>query len=66
MIFASQPPSPPSLPLRLTPAVSPIFKNNPAFSVMTYNLTTASVSDITTFFLPLSSPDALMVKGISV
>ena len=48
--------SPPSLPLRLTPAVSPIFKNNPAFSVMTYKLTTASVSDITTFLLPLSSP----------
>ena len=47
--------SPPSLPLRITPAVSPIFKNNPAFSVMTYNLTTASVSDITTFFIPLSS-----------
>ena len=49
------PSSPPSLPLRITPSVSPIFKNNPAFSVMTYNLTTASVSDITTFFLALSS-----------
>ena len=48
--------NPPSLPLRLTPAVSPIFRNNPAFSVMTYNLTTASVSDITTFFIALSSP----------
>jgi sphingomyelin phosphodiesterase acid-like 3 len=48
--------NPPTLPLRLTPAVSPIFKNNPAFSVMTYNVTTASLSDITTFFLPLSSP----------
>jgi len=47
---------PPSLPLRITPAVSPIFKNNPAFSVMTYSLTTASVYDITTFFLALSSP----------
>jgi hypothetical protein len=42
--------SPPSLPLRITPSVSPIFKNNPAFSVMSYNLTTASVPDITTFF----------------
>jgi sphingomyelin phosphodiesterase acid-like 3 len=47
---------PPQLPLRITPSVSPIFKNNPAFSVMTYNLATASVSDITTFFLSLSSP----------
>ncbi len=46
---------PPSLPLRITPSVSPIFKNNPAFSVMTYDLATASVSDITTFFIPLSS-----------
>ena len=44
-----------SLPLRITPSVSPIFKNDPAFSVMTYSLTTASVSDITTFFLALSS-----------
>lgn len=46
---------PPSLPLRLTPAVSPIFKNNPAFSAVTYDLTTASVSDIKTYFLALSS-----------
>jgi sphingomyelin phosphodiesterase acid-like 3 len=43
------------LPLRITPSVSPIFRNNPAFSVMTYDLTTASVSDITTYFLALSS-----------
>jgi hypothetical protein len=43
------------LPLRITPSVSPIFGNNPAFSVMTYDLTTASVSDITTYFLSLSS-----------
>jgi sphingomyelin phosphodiesterase acid-like 3 len=48
--------SPPRLPLRITPSVSPIFKNNPAFSVMTYDRATASVSDITTFFLSLSSP----------
>ena len=47
---------PPRLPLRITPSVSPIFKNNPAFSVMTYDPTTGSVSDITTFFLSLSSP----------
>ncbi|MBV8674399.1 MAG: hypothetical protein JOZ33_13275, partial [Acidobacteriaceae bacterium] len=45
----------PSLPLRITPSVSPIFKNNPAFSVMTYDSTTGSVSDITTFFLALPS-----------
>jgi sphingomyelin phosphodiesterase acid-like 3 len=46
---------PPYLPLRLTPSVSPIFNNNPAFSVMTYNLNTASVSGIATFFISLSS-----------
>jgi sphingomyelin phosphodiesterase acid-like 3 len=44
---------PPSLPLRITPSVSPIYDNDPGFSVMTYNLTTAAVSDITTFFLAL-------------
>jgi sphingomyelin phosphodiesterase acid-like 3 len=48
-------PGPPSLPLRITPSVSPIFKNDPAFSVMAYSPMTASVSDITTFFLALSS-----------
>jgi sphingomyelin phosphodiesterase acid-like 3 len=46
---------PPSLPMRLTPSVSPIFRNNPSFSVMTYDLATAAVSDITTYFLALSS-----------
>jgi sphingomyelin phosphodiesterase acid-like 3 len=46
---------PPLLPLRITPSVSPIFKNNPAFSVVTYDLATASISNITTFFLSLSS-----------
>jgi hypothetical protein len=48
--------NPSLLPLRITPSVSPIFRNNPAFSVMTYDLMTASVSDITTYFLALSSP----------
>ena len=44
-----------SMALRLTPSVSPIFKNNPAFSIMSYSLTTADVLDITTYFLALSS-----------
>ncbi len=52
----------PSLPLRITPSVSPVFRNDPGFSVVTYSLTTASVSDITTFFLPLSSPAPLWSK----
>ncbi len=50
------------LPLRITPSVSPIFGNNPAFSVMTYDRTKASVSDIKTYFLPLSSQTPLWAK----
>ena len=45
-----------SLPLRITPAVSPKFGNNPGFSILSYDLKTGAVSDITTFYLPLSSP----------
>jgi sphingomyelin phosphodiesterase acid-like 3 len=51
-----------SLPLRITPSVSPIFKNNPAFSVMTYSLTTGAVSNITTYFLSLSTPTPSWAK----
>jgi sphingomyelin phosphodiesterase acid-like 3 len=47
---------PSRLPLRITPSVSPIFRNNPGFSVMTYDRTTGAVSDIATYFLSLSSP----------
>ena len=53
--FRVSPGDTPSLPLRITPAVSPIFHNNPGISVFSYNLKTAAVSDITTFFLALSS-----------
>jgi sphingomyelin phosphodiesterase acid-like 3 len=53
--FRIMPAASTTLPLRITPSVSPIFKNDPAFSVMTYSLSTAAVSDITTFFLTLSS-----------
>jgi sphingomyelin phosphodiesterase acid-like 3 len=45
----------PSLPLKITPSVSPIFKNNPGISVLSYSTKTAAVSDITTFFIALSS-----------
>jgi hypothetical protein len=51
-----------SMALRLTPSVSPIFKNNPAFSIMSYSLTTADVLDITTYFLALSSPTPSWAK----
>ena len=45
----------PSVPVRITLAISPIFHNNPAFSVLSYDLRTAAVSDITTYFISLSS-----------
>jgi len=51
-VFSAGPALPP---LRITPSVSPIYNNSPAFSVMTYSLTTAAAADITTFFLDLSS-----------
>jgi sphingomyelin phosphodiesterase acid-like 3 len=38
---------------RITPAVSPIFGNNPAFSVLDYSLSTGAISDIATYFLDL-------------
>jgi sphingomyelin phosphodiesterase acid-like 3 len=39
---------------RITPAISPIFGNNPAFSVLEYQIPTGEVSDITTYYLNLS------------
>jgi len=46
--------STPLFPIRITPAVSPLFHNNPAFSVFTYNPNQGDINDITTFFVPLS------------
>jgi len=39
---------------RITPAISPIFGDNPAFSVLQYNLNTGEVSDIATYYLDLA------------
>jgi sphingomyelin phosphodiesterase acid-like 3 len=44
-----------SMPLRITPGASPIFNNNPGISVLSYDVKTAAVSDITTFSIALSS-----------
>jgi sphingomyelin phosphodiesterase acid-like 3 len=41
----------PLLATRITPAVSPMFGNNPAFTVMLYSRTNASVADYATFYL---------------
>ena len=39
---------------RITPGISPIFGNNPAFSVLQYRLGTGEVSDIATYYLDLA------------
>jgi len=41
--------------VRITPAVSPVFGNNPAFSLLQYNLKSGAVSDIATYYLDLAS-----------
>lgn len=41
----------PFLATRITPAVSPIFGNNPTFTVLLYDKTDASVTDYATFYL---------------
>lgn len=41
----------PLLGMRITPAVTPLFGNNPAFTVLLYSRTDASVADYATFYL---------------
>jgi len=41
------------LAFRITPAISPIFGNNPAFSVLQYEVNSGEISDITTYYLNL-------------
>ena len=41
----------PLLATRITPAVTPLFGNNPAFTVLLYSRTDASVADYATFYL---------------
>ncbi|MBV8274295.1 MAG: metallophosphoesterase [Verrucomicrobia bacterium] len=45
---------------RITPAISPIFGNNPAFSVLQYQASTGEVADVATYYLDLAGgvPDA--------
>src|SRR5260370_16340191 len=45
--------SKPPVGFRITPAISPIFGNNPAFSVINYSVSTGAVSDIATYYLDL-------------
>jgi sphingomyelin phosphodiesterase acid-like 3 len=39
----------------MTPAISPIFGNNPAFSVLDYDAITGDVSDIAMYYLDLAN-----------
>jgi hypothetical protein len=39
---------------RITPAISPIFGNNPGFSVLQYQVSTGEVTDIATYYLNLA------------
>jgi hypothetical protein len=39
---------------RITPSISPIFGNNPAFSVLNYDATSGNFSDIATYYLNLA------------
>jgi hypothetical protein len=41
----------PLLGMRITPAVTPLFGNNPAFTVLLYSRTDASIADYATFYL---------------
>lgn len=43
---------------RVTPAISPIFGNNPAFSILQYQVTTGEISDIATYYLDLANGGA--------
>jgi sphingomyelin phosphodiesterase acid-like 3 len=43
---------------RITPAISPIFGNNPGFSVLQYQVGTGDVSDIATYYLDLAGGSA--------
>jgi hypothetical protein len=36
---------------RITPAISPIYKNNPAFSKLNYDIQTGDITDINTYYL---------------
>jgi predicted phosphodiesterase len=45
--------TPPVL-FRITPAISPVFGNNPAFSVLNYDAVTGDISDIATYYLDLA------------
>jgi sphingomyelin phosphodiesterase acid-like 3 len=44
----------PPLVIRITPAISPVFGNNPAFSVLNYDTVTGDISDIAMYYLDLA------------
>jgi sphingomyelin phosphodiesterase acid-like 3 len=54
--------SPASLPLLSLPSISPIFRNNPAFTVADVDLATGLVAATTTWILPLDRASATWVE----
>lgn len=44
--------------VHITPAISPLFGNNPAFDVFTYNRGSTALKDYTAYYFDLSSPAA--------
>lgn len=55
----------PQFPIRITSSVSPIYGNDPEFSVMSYDPKTGNVSDFTTYSLALSLPKPVWRAGSS-
>jgi hypothetical protein len=51
-----------SLPLLSVPAVSPIFKQNPAFAVAQVEVDTGMVSAVATYVLPLDKPGSRWIE----
>ncbi len=43
-----------ALPINFTPAISPIYGNNPGFKVFSYNAESLKFNDYSTYYLPLS------------
>jgi hypothetical protein len=44
--------------VHVTPAISPVYRNNPAFELMRYDRRTFDVTDYTAYFLDLDSAEA--------
>jgi sphingomyelin phosphodiesterase acid-like 3 len=46
-----------AVPVSFTPSISPIYGNNPAFKIYTYEPTTLTIKDFETYYLPITTPE---------